>query len=291
VTLANSWKSARVRGGFTLVELLVVIGIIVLLIGILLPVISAVRRSAEKNAGRLDLQTIGLALEAYRKDFGDYPRPPDSHRKYRVLAWALIGPYDTTASGANDPLSNPPNQPLVDGADGPGFRTSYALVSGQPKGSKVFGPYLPPDKFKINPSTNADFPTTPADLRWDILDRFGTPIEYFPRWRQGQGLQLFGTDPASAAKATYDYQQQWQASPASTPSAQSQAIKYLRKALGDIGDNAGAYPPNDKFDGSEAPTDAPAFILVSRGISRTFSDDTTIKTKFSKCEEITNLQH
>ena len=97
-------RDASRRAGFTLVELLVVIGIIVLLIGILLPVISAVRRSAEKNATRLDLQTIGLALESYRKDFGDYPRPPDSQRKYRVLAWALIGPYDTTG-GPTDPLS------------------------------------------------------------------------------------------------------------------------------------------------------------------------------------------
>jgi type II secretory pathway pseudopilin PulG len=269
------------RAAFTLVELLVVIGIIVLLIGILLPVVSAVRRSAEKNATRLDLQTIGLALESYRKDFGDYPRPPDSQRKYRVLAWALIGPYDTTG-GPTDPLANPAKQ-MTDGADGPGFRTLWD--TGTQKGSKVWGPYLPPDKFKINPSSNADFPTVPPDLRWDIVDRFGTPIEYFPRWRQGQGMPLFGTVAAQAGKGLYDYQQQWLDDPKTkSPSGTAQVVKYLKTALGDL-------DWNDAIDGSETASETPGFILLSRGITKSFSDDNTIKTKFNKCEEITNLQH
>ncbi len=201
-----------VRRAFTLVEMLVVIGIIVLLVGILLPTVMSIRRSADKSAVRMELHTIGLALEAYKADFGDYPRPPENlpnGRKYRLLAWALIGPYDGGAGPPTDPLAA--SKPLVDGADGPGFRTAWDNTT--KKGSKIWGPYLAPDKFRVaTPAVNLDFPTTPADLRWDILDRYGSPIEYFPRWRTYQaGQNLFGTNTTNAATATYDFQQQWQA--------------------------------------------------------------------------------
>src|SRR2546423_15399800 len=102
----TSWQG-QLRSGrraFTLVEMLVVIGIIVLLVGILLPTVMSVRRSAEKTAVRMELQTIGLALDAYKNDFGDYPRST-TDRRYRLLAWALIGPYDTTGGAPTDPLA------------------------------------------------------------------------------------------------------------------------------------------------------------------------------------------
>jgi prepilin-type N-terminal cleavage/methylation domain-containing protein len=276
-----------VRKGFTLVEMLAVIGIIVLLVGILLPTIMSARRNAEKNAVRMELQTIALALDAYKADFGDYPRPPNDKRKYRLLAWALIGPYDgTPISGVTDPLAG--GTSLLDGATGPGFRTSFAIVGGVEKGSKVWGPYLAPDKFRVaTPANNLDFPTTPADLRWDILDRYGSPIEYFPRWRNYQtGSSLFGTAAVISPPSTavYDLQQQWMAAPTGTPSSNNGAVMYLRKALGD--DNM-----NDTIDGAETIQETPPFLLLSRGSLRSFSSTSDIQTKFAKTEEITNLQH
>jgi type II secretory pathway pseudopilin PulG len=285
------------RAAFTLVELLVVIGIIVLLIGILLPVVSAVRRSAEKNATRLDLQTIGLALESYRKDFGDYPRPPDSQRKYRLLAWALIGPYDANQGTLKDPLAptGSPTPNFADGADGPGFRTLWD--SGTQKGSKVWGPYLPPDKFKLINKATDNVPNNYLDLKWDIADRFGTPIEYFPRWRGGPPdptkTCLFGGLGTSTGKqAIYDYRQQWIYDPTTSPAADSQLMRYLRVALGDQYPNKNpATPPNDLIDAGETANEMPAFILVSAGISRVYPDDKAITSNFQKCDTITNLQH
>jgi type II secretory pathway pseudopilin PulG len=275
----------RNRVGFTLVEMLAVIGIIVLLVGILLPTIMSARRNAEKNAVRMELHTIALALDAYKADFGDYPRPPSDtavHRQYRLLAWALIGPYDTTG-GPNDPLN--PSKQMTDGADGPGFRTVWDPVV--KKGGKVWGPYLAPEKFRVaTPAVNLDFPTTPPDLRWDILDRYGSPIEYFPRWRNYQvGSNLFGTaaTPANPA-AVYDLQQQWIAAPTGTPASNNGAVTYLRKALGD--DDL-----NDVINAAETIQDTPPFLLLSRGPLRAFSSTSDIQTKFAKCEEITNLQH
>src|SRR5215472_6130474 len=62
------------RKGFTLIELLVVIGIISVLAGILLPAVNHMRRVAQITGQKADFQTITSGLEAYKAEFGDYPR-------------------------------------------------------------------------------------------------------------------------------------------------------------------------------------------------------------------------
>ncbi|HAL45658.1 MAG TPA: hypothetical protein DCP47_07075 [Phycisphaerales bacterium] len=66
------WKVKRMRErikkGFTLVELLVVISIIAMLLGILMPALNAARRSAYKTGCKQNLHGCGIAFRMYLDD-------------------------------------------------------------------------------------------------------------------------------------------------------------------------------------------------------------------------------
>jgi len=63
------------HAGMTLLEILVVVGIIAVLASLLIPAIMAAQRKGAQATCLMNLQQIGMALIAYRQDTGAYPQP------------------------------------------------------------------------------------------------------------------------------------------------------------------------------------------------------------------------
>ena len=92
----------RKRSGLTVIEILVVVGIIALLAGMLIPAASTVKKMAKEVKQRAQLTAIQLGLAAFKNDYGDYPpsdpfswlndtRDVENSSGAQKLAEALLG--------------------------------------------------------------------------------------------------------------------------------------------------------------------------------------------------------
>jgi prepilin-type N-terminal cleavage/methylation domain-containing protein/prepilin-type processing-associated H-X9-DG protein len=97
---ATSFSRAQARGaGFTLVELLVVIGIIAVLIGILMPALIAARKAANTTQCGSNMRQIGNAMRMYLdQNKGKFPKKHTNGGVWRDPAnGAMLPEYDGRA--------------------------------------------------------------------------------------------------------------------------------------------------------------------------------------------------
>lgn len=164
------------KRGFTLVELLVVMMIVGVLVGLLVPTIGRAIRMVRGTMTRRIIDEIGLGLEAYKADFGDYP-PSDYASTYprtgaEKLVFYLRGP---TGDGW--------------GAGAAGHLPQHAGTS--PARTRTYGPYYQADK---------------DDMKWEEVDGEWVPVAFLDAFEPPGRIIYFKADRDSEGKTTYEWQ-------------------------------------------------------------------------------------
>ncbi|MEC9372408.1 MAG: prepilin-type N-terminal cleavage/methylation domain-containing protein [Planctomycetota bacterium] len=215
----NSARAPRRSSGFTLVEVLVVVGLIVLLLGILGVTFSGVFRDSRRAATEQYLMNIGFAIEQFRTDFNYYPplikddpsgfatpsnrltvaNEVDELEETRwhsvmTLPMYLIGVGDING----DDNDEPEELPLDDGVGGPGLRDpgldqSWGGADNRtdhnaPVTGRTYGPYMDVAAgSSFRRAVNADFRINasdfdPQEILYTFTDRWDRPIRYYRSW-------------------------------------------------------------------------------------------------------------
>jgi general secretion pathway protein G len=118
-------RKRQVRHFFTLMEMLVVVGIIMLIAAIAMPAYFKIQDNASKAAARAQIKSFETAIAAFRMDMGRFPRSLDElmtstgDRKWN-------GPYlGNTTFIPKDPWGNPYLFQCPGSGDRPFEITSY----------------------------------------------------------------------------------------------------------------------------------------------------------------------
>lgn len=150
------------QAAFTLIELLTVIAIIGVLAGITFGVVKGVQNRAAISQARTELATLAQALEAYKRQYGDYPQ--------------------TGQSAVTDPSTADPTTTSVEG------RLFNALLGKVgPRLDAIQGKqFLEASKFTLK-NTNLPTPGNDTSVANGFVDPWGQVYVYHYRTRTAPG--------------------------------------------------------------------------------------------------------
>jgi prepilin-type N-terminal cleavage/methylation domain-containing protein len=257
------------RSAFTLVEMLVVIGIIVVIVGITVPMASRATRQAARVKAARDLEAIRTALEEFKNINGDYPQigypfsanaAANSVNGQEALYCALVG------RDQKPPVANPKQgNPILNGKSG---QTAKALIN------------VESFHVKINTNTAGD--------RGQIFDDNNKPYLYFParvpapniHSANNSGMYVRDYSNAAAPGPLYDHLN------CGVGGSFPLSLADMRYILGD-GNKVGNKPQNGAIDSNldEHPSTTAPYILWAAGPDGIFGlDPVNFKT-----DDVTNF--
>lgn len=92
-------RCGRRYNAFTLIELIVVVGIIIVLAGLVLSTVGYARKKGARARAETEIAALSVACENYKADNGIYPRDPTANTSTDVLnARTMLDPGTTNAA-------------------------------------------------------------------------------------------------------------------------------------------------------------------------------------------------
>jgi type II secretory pathway pseudopilin PulG len=191
----NTANAHRARRAFSVTELLVVIGIILLLVGILLPALRNARESGKRTKTIATMQEFIKACEAFQQDHGRYPgivpedilasSPSISGTENMLLdllgGARLLTPQDPAGGPVDVNYNNFGGTEIVFGSSGYSLRFDVKRIGEGPViNGKPHAPYFSPKADEFGPVIGQVDPVngnTPQLNGFpDLLDAWGQPI-------------------------------------------------------------------------------------------------------------------
>ena len=132
--------------GFTLLELLVVIVIIMFLAGITIPVVSSIQTNAKKGVASAQISQLEMALKQFESDFGVFP--PDNYTTNPISIGGVSG-----VSIPVDPDLDTPSKCLV-------FFLGSKFIFTATGFTATYGPYIEYKRSQTDEVTGVNFTDT-----------------------------------------------------------------------------------------------------------------------------------
>jgi type II secretory pathway pseudopilin PulG len=153
--------------GFTLIELIVVIGVIIILTGLVLSTVGYARKKGARARAETEIAAMSAACESYKADNGIYPRGPATAIPIGTVTIPANVTDNLDAKTKGDPTSN------TDPTYGETSLYLYTLLSGDGTGNRT-----PTGKSYMQFKPNMLLPAGGTGTVTAIADPFGNSYGY-----------------------------------------------------------------------------------------------------------------
>ena len=157
----DTYRKEGALTGFTLLELLVVIVIIMFLAGITIPIVSSIQTSAKKGVTSAQISQMALAIKQFESDFGVFP--PDDYTANPITIGGVSIPVDSNL--------DTPSKCLVFFL---GSRFKFASTSF----TATYGPYIEFKRAQIDKVISAVFTDNPPDITIEGINGTAKVYQY-----------------------------------------------------------------------------------------------------------------